>query len=150
MAKTAGVRVSSVKVSFDDMVVSNYSSAHIMQLVRSAKQRAELKGVEFEGLDALYAHTVKYLSRKPVCDCCGKDFKRAETGKGGMGKHSLSLHRVIASLGYVCANVRILCGGCNGAIGEIQTMDDVYFRVRALRWQAKVLLASAKKMHWEG
>lgn len=147
MAKTAGVRVSSTKVSFDDMVVSNYSSAHIMQLVRSAKQRAELKGVSFEGLDSLYAHTVNYLARKPICDCCGSQFERKADGKGGGGKRSLSLHRVIASLGYVSSNIRIICQGCNGAIGEIQTMDDVYFRVRALRWQAKILLASAKKMN---
>jgi hypothetical protein len=139
MAKTAGVRVSATKVSFDDIVVSNYSSAHIMQLIRSAKQRSELKNVPFEGLDTIYSHAVDYLSCKPVCDCCGSQFERKADGKGGGGKRSLSFHRVIASLGYVASNIRIICQGCNNAIGEIQNMDDLSKRFDALAWQTKIM-----------
>lgn len=139
MARTAGVRVSSIKVDFDEMIVANYSSAHIMQLIRSAKQRAELKSVPFAGLDVLFSHAIDYLNRKPVCDCCGCQFERKADGKGGGGKRSLSFHRVIASLGYVPPNVRIICGECNVAIGEIQNMGDLSRRFNALTWQTKLM-----------
>lgn len=139
MARTAGVRVSTIKVNFDDRVVSNYSSAHIMQLIRSAKQRSEQKSVPFADLDALYCHVADYLKDKPACDCCGKSFQRKEDGKGGGGKDSLSLHRVIASQGYVPSNIRVICQECNNAIGEIQNMNDLSRRFDALAWQTKVM-----------
>lgn len=139
MAKTAGVRVSSVKVSFDDIIVSNYSSAHIMQLVRSAKQRSELKKLPFAGLDTLFCHAIEYLTDKPFCDCCGCEFERKADGKGGGGKSSLSFHRVIASLGYIPSNIRVICQACNMAIGEIQNMNDLSKRFEALAWQTKLM-----------
>lgn len=141
-------RETNIRTSFKDIVVGDYSSEHVKQIVRSAMQRSEKKSVPFCGLDQLLGHVLSYLKRKPVCDCCGKAFKRDANGRGGGGSDSLSIHRVIASLGYVTSNVRIICHGCNLAIGEIQTMGDVYARVRALRWQAKILLAEAKKLNW--
>ena len=144
MARTAGVRVSTVKVNFNDRVVANYSSADIMQLCRSAKQRSGIKKVPFAGLDELYNHVTDYLTKKPVCDCCGGPFLRKSDGThGGDNKHSLSLHRVVASQGYVPSNIRIICQGCNNAIGEIQNMDDVADRMNALVWQTKIMEGGA-------
>ena len=132
-----------LKYSFKDMVVSNYSSQHINQLIRSAKQRAEQKEVAFGGIHEIYRHVKSYLDRKPVCDCCGKSFKRKDDGKGGGGKDSLSLHRVVASQGYIPSNIRVICQACNSAIGEIQKMDDIADRMNALVWQTKIMEGGA-------
>lgn len=139
MARTH-IRVSTVKVNFDDIVVSNYSTAHIMQLARSAKTRSEQKQVPFDGLDALYYHVLSELKRNNNrCPCCQNTFFRKAEGKGGGGKQSLSLHRVVASRGYVTPNIEVICQSCNNAIGETNTYHDVVARVKALRWQAKIM-----------
>ena len=136
-----------VSASRHIQVVGGYTENDVMQLCRSAKQRAGLKEVAFDGLDALYLHVMATLQRTGNrCECCQKTFARKATGKGGGADHSLSLHRVIASLGYVVSNIRIICMGCNGAIGETNTYGDIIARVRALRWQAKIMMRAAKKM----
>jgi hypothetical protein len=130
----------SIATSYKDSVVGGYSSADVMQLARAAKTRAENKAVPFAGLEALYCHTIDTLIRtNGLCECCGKNFQRKQTGKGGGGKDSLSLHRVIASLGYVPSNVRIICQECNNAIGEIQNGQDLIHRFSALEWQKKIM-----------
>lgn len=130
----------SIATSYKDSVVGNYSSANVMQLIRSAKQRSELKNVPFAGLEVLYTHTVNVLSRtNGKCECCQKDFQRKAEGKGGGGKNSLSLHRVIAANGYVPENIRIICQECNGAIGEIQNKNDLANRFLALEWQKGIM-----------
>lgn len=140
-------RVTSVKASRHDNVVGGYSSNDIMQLCRSAKQRSELKAVAFDGLDSLYVHTMETLARTGNrCECCHKEFEKKSTGKGGGGNNSLSLHRVIASQGYIVDNIRIICMACNGAIGETNTYQDIIGRVKALRWQAKIMMRAAKIM----
>jgi hypothetical protein len=140
MAPKLENRLSKVKVSFDDFVVSNYTSAHLMQLVRSAKQRAGLKNVPFAGLDPLYLHTVEELQRNGFrCNCCRKEFRRKDEGKGGGGKDSLSLHRVVASAGYIPENIRVICQACNNAIGETNNQADIAARFAALHWQEKVM-----------
>ncbi len=128
------------KVSFTESMVGNYTTAHVMQLIRSAKQRSNLKNVAFVGLDELFTHVQKELDKNDgLCECCGKEFQRKEDGKGGGGKDSLSLHRVIASKGYVADNVKIICQACNNAIGEVNTYADIVRKESALRWQAKLL-----------
>lgn len=130
----------SVATSYKDCIVGNYSSADVMQLCRSAKQRSELKSVPFAGLESLYIHTLNELTRNGgVCECCKAGFRKNTTGKGGGGKYSLSLHRVIAAKGYVPENVKVICQGCNGAIGEIHSLNDVAERMAALHWQQKIL-----------
>jgi hypothetical protein len=129
-----------MKVSFKEIVAGDYSSQHIGQLVRSAKQRAEQKSVAFAGYDVLLTHVFAELKRNDNrCECCRSEFKRHANGKGGGGKQSLSLHRVIASLGYVPSNVKVICQGCNSAIGEIHSQDDVLFKVKALHWQGELM-----------
>jgi len=147
MAKTAGVRVSTIKVSPLDIIFPGYDSQYLMQICRSAKQRSELKAVPFGGLDAIYLHMMAAIKRTDFrCECCGGTFERKKDGKGGGADRSLSLHRVIASLGYVPPNIRVLCMACNVAIGETNTYSDIIARVRALRWQAKEMMRVAKKM----
>lgn len=127
------------KVSFYENMVSNYSTADVMQLIRSAKQRSELKGVPFSGLDPLFFHVQATLAHTGGrCECCAGEFERKVEGKGGGGKRSLSLHRVKASLGYVPENVRIICQACNSAIGEINSRVDIARNMAALEWQSKV------------
>jgi hypothetical protein len=127
-------------VSFKEIICGDYSSQHIAQLVRSAKQRAELKGVEFAGYDTLLEHTLSELLRNGFrCECCGTDFQRHANGKGGGGKKSLSLHRVKARFGYIPSNIKVICQSCNNAIGETNTLDDVEARFKALHWQTTIM-----------
>jgi len=129
-----------LSTSYKDCVVGGYSSANILQLVRSAMQRSELKNVPFAGVAELYHHTIATIDRTGgKCECCEKTFQRKATGKGGGGKDSMSLHRVIASLGYVESNVKIICQECNNAIGEIQNKRDLIHRFRALTWQNEIM-----------
>lgn len=127
--------------SFKDRIAGDYSSANIMQLCRSAMQRSQQKAVPFAGLDALYGHAIAELARNGgVCECCKGSFARHANGKGGGGKQSLSLHRVTAALGYVPENIKVICQGCNNAIGEIQNPADIVKREYALAWQRKIML----------
>lgn len=127
------------KVSFNEMMVGNYSTANVMQLVRSAKQRAELKSVPFAGLDEIFFHVQKELQdNNNSCACCKKSFQRKTDGKGGGGKDSLSIHRVKASLGYVPENLKVICQACNNAIGEINEESDIQQKIAALEWQKTI------------
>lgn len=138
MARIAGVRVTTIRVDFNVMMVSNYSTAHVMQLCRAAKQRSELKGVAFDGLDELFCHVARELKRNDNrCECCRGEFERKAEGKGGGGAKSLSLHRVVASRGYTVANIKVICQSCNLAIGETNSLDDIAARRAALDWQAE-------------
>lgn len=138
MARIAGIRVTTIRVDFDTIIVANYSTAHVMQLCRAAKQRSELKGVAFDGLDSLFSHVASELQRNNnACECCGKGFERKAEGKGGGGPRSLSLHRVVASRGYTVANIKVICQSCNLAIGETNSLVDIDARRAALDWQAK-------------
>lgn len=136
----------SVSVSKNDCIVPGYSSFDVMQLCRLADQRATLKNVPVAPLDDIYLHVMAELQTHDFsCSCCRKSFqKKIGQGRGG-SKDSLSLHRVIAGLGYVPSNIKVICQGCNNSIGEINNYDDVIARVRAMRWQAKLMLRLAKK-----
>jgi hypothetical protein len=135
------------KVSFKETIVGNYTSAHIMQLLRSAKQRSEQKGVAFGGLDPLFQEVMNQLHKGGFrCPCCRNEYQRKADGNGGGGKRSLSVHRIIASMGYVPENVSVLCQSCNNAIGETNTFSDIMSRVKALRWQANLMRKTAKKL----
>lgn len=135
------------KVSFTEMLVGNYSTAHVMQLLRSAKQRSEQKEVAFDGLDPLFVEVVSQLKATDFrCPCCGNEYERKTDGKGGGGKRSLSVHRVIASHGYVVENISVLCQSCNNAIGETNTFQDIMSRVRALKWQAAKMRKTAQNL----
>ena len=119
-------------------MVGNYTTAHVMQLCRAAKQRSALKGVAFDGLDELFAHVASELQRNGnACECCKQGFERKAEGKGGGGPRSLSLHRVVASRGYTVANIKVICQSCNLAIGETNTLADIDARRAALDWQAE-------------
>jgi hypothetical protein len=126
-------RVSSVKVSFDDIVAGNYSTAHIMQLCRQAKVRATKKGVALDNLDSLHCEIVRQLSQCPNCPVCNRIF---QTGEGKPINSSLSIHRLISGLGYTVGNVYAICNGCNKDIGEANTLADIERKRRAIAWQA--------------
>ncbi len=130
----------SVSVSKHDVIVPGYSSFDVMQLCRLADQRALLKNVPVAPLDDIYNHVMAELSRHDFkCACCHKPYqKKIGMGKGG-AKSSLSLHRVVASCGYVPSNIQVICQECNNAIGEIQNYDDLSRRFDALTWQTKIM-----------
>ena len=126
-------RVSSVKVSFDDIVAGNYSTAHLMQLCRQAKVRATKKGVALDDLDSLFCEVTRQLSQCPNCPVCNRIF---QTGEGKPINSSLSIHRLISSLGYTVGNIYAICNGCNKDVGECNTLADIERKRRALAWQA--------------
>lgn len=127
------------------IVAGGYATADIMQLCRVARQRGIDKGVKFDSVDTIYSNAMTDLQRNNFrCSCCKNEFAKS-TGRGPSNR-SMSLHRVIASQGYVTGNVKVICGGCNVAIGETNTYADIVKRVRALRWQAKEMMRAAKKM----
>lgn len=122
-----------IKVSFSEIVAGNYSTAHIMQLLRSAKARAAKKNVAFDGLDKLHCEIIRQLKSNANCPCCNREYKVTE---GKPGNSSLSVHRVISAHGYVVGNVKAVCNGCNKDIGECNSLVDIERKERALRWQA--------------
>lgn len=126
-------RVSSVKVSFDEIVAGNYSTAHIMQLCRQAKVRANQKGVPLDNLDSLHCEVVRQLTKCTNCPVCNRVY---QTGDGKPVNSSLSIHRLISSKGYTVGNVYALCNGCNKDIGECNALADIERKRRALAWQA--------------
>jgi hypothetical protein len=126
-------RVSSVKVSFTDIVAGNYSTAHIMQLCRQAKVRATQKGVALDDLDSLFCEVTRQLSQCPNCPVCNRIF---QTGEGKPINSSLSIHRLISGLGYTVGNIYAICNGCNKDIGEANTLADIERKRRAIAWQA--------------
>lgn len=127
------------------IVAGGYSTADIMQLARVARQRGIDKGVRFDSVDTIYTNAMTDLQRHNFrCACCKNEFSKS-TGRGPSNR-SMSLHRVIASQGYVTGNIKVICGGCNTAIGETNTYNDIVARVRSLRWQAKEMMKAAKIM----
>ena len=132
-------RVSSVKVSFDDIVAGNYSTAHIMQLCRQAKVRANQKGVPLDNLDSLHCEIVQQLQERPNCPICNRIY---QTGEGKPINSSLSIHRLVSSLGYTVGNIYAICNGCNKDIGECNNLSDIERKRRALAWQAHKMVDS--------
>ena len=132
-------RVSTVKVSFDDIVAGDYSTAHIMQLCRQAKVRATKKGVPLDSLDSLFCETVKQLQERPNCPVCNRIF---QVGEGRPVNSSLSIHRLISGRGYVVGNIYAICNGCNKDIGEANTLADIERKKRAIAWQAHKMIDS--------
>ena len=132
-------RVTSVKVSFDDILAGNYSSAHLMQLCRQAKVRATQKNVPLDSLDSLFCEIRGQLMRHPNCPVCNRVYRITE---GKPGNSSLSIHRLMSSLGYVASNVQAICNGCNKDIGECNNLSDIERKRRALAWQAHKMVDS--------
>ena len=130
-------RVTTVKVSFLDIVTGNYSSAHIMQLCRQAKVRATHKNVPLDSLDSLFCEIRDQISDSPNCPVCNRVYRVTE---GKPGNSSLSIHRVISSRGYVVGNVKAICNGCNKDIGEVNSLSDIEKKLRALTWQAHLMI----------
>ena len=122
-----------IKVSFNETLAGDYSSAHVMQLLRAAKARAQQKNVPFGGLDNLFIEISRQLKKNNRCQCCNREYK---VNKGKPGNSSLSVHRVISSLGYVVGNVKAICNGCNKDIGECNSLMDIERKEKNLRWQA--------------
>jgi hypothetical protein len=129
--------MTAIKVSFNNVLAGNYSAAHVMQLLRSAKARAEKKQVKFDGLDNLFIEISKQLKINNRCPCCDREYKITE---GKPGNSSLSVHRVVSSLGYVVGNVKAICNGCNKDIGECNSLADVERKEKNLRWQAITMI----------
>jgi len=132
-------RVSSVKVSFDDIIAGNYSTAHIMQLCRQAKVRANQKGVPFDNLDSLHCEIVQQLQERPNCPVCNRVY---QTGTGKPVNSSLSIHRLVSGKGYTVGNIYAICNGCNKDIGECNTLADIERKKRAIAWQAHKMVDS--------
>ena len=132
-------RVSSVKVSFDVIVAGNYSTAHIMQLCRQAKVRANQKGVPLDNLDSLHCEIVQQLQERPNCPVCNRIY---QTGDGKPVNSSLSIHRLVSGKGYTVGNIYAICNGCNKDIGECNTLADIERKKRAIAWQAHKMVDS--------
>ena len=132
-------RVSSVKVSFGDIVAGNYSTAHIMQLCRQAHIRAKKKEVSFDNLDSLHCEIVQQLQERPNCPVCNRVY---QTGEGKPVNSSLSIHRLVSGKGYTVGNIYAICNGCNKDIGECNTLADIERKKRAIAWQAHKMVDS--------
>jgi hypothetical protein len=132
-------RVSSVKVSFDEIVAGNYSTAHIMQLCRQAKVRSNQKGVPLDNLDSLHCEIVQQLQERPNCPVCNRVY---QTGEGKPVNSSLSIHRLVSGKGYTVGNIYAICNGCNKDIGECNTLADIERKKRAIAWQAHKMIDS--------
>jgi hypothetical protein len=132
-------RVTTIKVSFDEIVVGNYSSAHIMQLCRAAKARATQKNVPLDSLDSLFCEVTKQVRETPNCPICNRVYRVVD---GKPGNSSLSIHRLVSSRGYVVGNLACICNGCNKDIGECNGLADIERKRRALTWQAHKMVDS--------
>ena len=132
-------RVSSVKVSFVAIVAGYYSTAHIMQLCRQAKVRANQKGVALDNLDSLHCEIVQQLQERPNCPVCNRIY---QTGDGKPVNSSLSIHRLVSGKGYTVGNIYAICNGCNKDIGECNTLADIERKKRAIAWQAHKMVDS--------
>ena len=132
-------RVTTVKVSFNEILTGNYSSAHVMQLCRQAKVRATQKGVPLDSLDSLFCDIRYQLQERPNCLVCNRIYQVSE---GKPGNSSLSIHRLISARGYVVGNVWAICNGCNKDIGEVNSLSDIDKKRRALAWQAHKMVDS--------
>ena len=84
------------------------------QLLRSGmRDRAKIKGFEFDSDYFTVNYLMKRLEENPYCECCGKtlDIKYKEDKK--FNGSSPSMDRVNAKNGYTKENVAILCWECN-------------------------------------
>jgi hypothetical protein len=85
------------------------------RLRKGMSDRAIELGLPFDGTTL----TVEYLERRlrdnSSCECCGQpmDIEFRAAGRNGPRVRSPSADRIIPKLGYVLANVAILCWRCN-------------------------------------
>ena len=94
-------------VEFRERIRQMHARNPIPVLIRTCKNRAKRKGIEF-------TITAADLAMPPECPCCGNKLQ-ARTGprKPGPTPNSPSIDRVDNSRGYVPGNVAIICWRCN-------------------------------------
>lgn len=79
-------------------------------LAAAAKSRAKSAGIEIDlGLfDGSYFES--WVGDDPVCECCGREMR---PNRGAFCDDSITIDRIVPSLGYVRGNVAVLCWRCN-------------------------------------
>jgi hypothetical protein len=84
----------------------------MLLLVKTARLRAEKRGLEFDGL--------ANIEMPRECCCCGKQFDMTAKDR----RDSPSLDRWDPAKGYTCENVRVICFRCN-VLKNDATADEI-------------------------
>ena len=84
------------------------------QMLRSGMQnRAKIKNLEYDKEFFTIEYLIKRLSKKPICECCGKKLDLGYKSDKKFNDNSPSMDRVNSKKGYIKSNVAILCWRCN-------------------------------------
>ncbi|MFC1983728.1 hypothetical protein ACFLVO_01760 [Chloroflexota bacterium] len=84
------------------------------QLLRAGmRDRARVKGIEFDSSLFSVSYLMERLSHNPNCECCHKPLDISFKADRKFNENSPSIDRVNPMKGYTKDNVAILCWRCN-------------------------------------